>query len=73
MPSVVIETDYSVLILFKLVKEVKQQVLAIKLALLIKLAVSPVVNKMLAVKLPVTALLFLVAVIVADKNLLVLK
>jgi hypothetical protein len=73
VPSVVIETASIVLILFKLVKEVKQQVLATKLVLLIKLAVSPVVNKMLSVKLPVTALLFLVPEIVADKNLLVLK
>ena len=73
MPSVVIETASNVIILFKLVKEVKQQVLAIKLVLLIKLAVSPVVNKMLSVKLPVTAILFLVPEIVADKDLLVLK
>ena len=73
MPSVVIETASIVLILFRLVKEVKQHVLATKLVLLIKLAVSPVVNKMLSVKLPVIALLFLVPEIVADKNLLVLK
>ena len=73
MPSVVIETASNVIILFKLVKEVKQQALAIKLVLLIKLAVSPVVNKMLSVKLPVTAILFLVPEIVADKDLLVLK
>jgi hypothetical protein len=73
VPSVVIETASIVLILFRLVKEVKQHVLATKLVLLIKLAVSPVVNKMLSVKLPVIALLFLVPEIVADKNLLVLK